>query len=107
MTIEIQKYREINKGVVKSAFSVKIVTWGLTINDCCLMEKGDKSWVSFPSRKYEADGETKYFPYVYFDKEINIKISNLIKEKVREEAQKAKAEAVEQTSSVDLTELPF
>ena len=79
MSIEIQRYRPINKGVVKCGFSVKLISWGLTINDCCLMEKGNQSWVSFPSRKYEANGQTKYAPYVFFEKEVLEKLSDAIK----------------------------
>jgi len=103
MSIEIERYREINKGVVKCGFNVKITAWGLTIRDCCLMEKGNQSWISFPSRKYEVDGETKYSDYVYFEKDIKERFSKLIKEKLAEVVQVEEAPP----SDIDLDNVPF
>jgi len=82
--IEVLNYRPINKGIVKCSFNLKIVPWGLTLRDCAFMEKENNSWISFPSRRYEENGETKYFSYVFFEKEVNERLNAAVKEKLRE-----------------------
>lgn len=84
MSIEIKNLRPVNKGVVKYSFTARIVKWGMDINDCALMEGPKGSWITFPQRKYEDDGKTKYHPYVYFDKEISERLTAAIKEALKE-----------------------
>jgi hypothetical protein len=82
MSIEILHLKTVDKGAVKYSFNVKITAWGMTIRDCCLMEKNDQSWISFPCRKYEKDGETKYADYIFFDKEVKARLVSAIKEEL-------------------------
>lgn len=42
-------------------------------------EKGDSSWISFPSREYEKDGKKHFWPY-FKQKEIEEDIRDLIRE---------------------------
>ncbi len=66
--IEITNYKAINKGTLVGSFSVRIVGWGMYINDMNLFQKEGKRWVTMPSRMYEKDGTKKYFPYCGFEK---------------------------------------
>ncbi len=56
----------------------------MSISDCALMQTETHSWISFPSRKYEIEGETKYWEYVHFEKEIKQRLVDAIKEKLHE-----------------------
>jgi len=43
------------------------VRTGLVIRDCCLHQKGDRFWISFPARRYEDQGgKTLWSPVVEF-----------------------------------------
>lgn len=69
--MEILKYVENKKGgAIAGFFSVKIPEIGMTINDCRLIKRNDgRMFIGFPSYKYEKDGEAKYSPYVFLDKD--------------------------------------
>jgi hypothetical protein len=65
---EITHYKPINKGSLQGTFNLKVLKWGnFIIRDMSYFVKGEKKWVSFPSRIYQKDGETKYFPYMAFE----------------------------------------
>lgn len=58
-----------NKGNLLAYVNFYIPTWDLFLNDCKLMRAKDgERFIGFPSRSYEHNGETKYFPYVCFGK---------------------------------------
>lgn len=80
--MEIQNVKEINKGAVVLSFSVYFREMGMTINDCLFMRSKGKTWVTMPSRKYEKDNETKYYPYVFWDKDKKEKLDRAIMEKL-------------------------
>lgn len=61
--IEITNYKAINKGALVGSFAVKMPTWNFFINDINLFQKEGRRWISMPSRSYEKDGQTKYFPF--------------------------------------------
>lgn len=71
--IEITHYKSINKNSLIATFSVKMQKWGnFQIRDCTLFQKGSQRWMSYPSRKYNADGKDKYFAFCGFeDRETN------------------------------------
>ena len=62
--ISISNYKEINKGSMVATFDATIVKWEMTIRSMTLFEKDGKSWVYFPSRIYEEDGQKKYYSLV-------------------------------------------
>jgi hypothetical protein len=66
--MEIRNYKFVGRGCVVAKFDMHIAEWGgLTINDCTVFQKGDKKWISFPSREYMNNGEKKYFQLIRFD----------------------------------------
>jgi len=91
--ILIQDWREVDKGALKAGFSAYIENWKLYIRDMAYFEKDGKRWVNMPSRKYEADGETKYFNYVRFEKEVqerfNQAVLDAIGDQIKKEPQQA------------------
>jgi hypothetical protein len=52
-------FRVYQKGTLQGFFSL-LLDSGLEIQGCTLHEKDGKSWVSFPARQYEENGETKW-----------------------------------------------
>jgi len=70
--MEVTRYRSMEgDGPVVAFFSLRIPQWGMTLNDCRLIRcKNGGFFVGMASKKYEDNGETKYSPYVWFDKEV-------------------------------------
>lgn len=71
--MDVVRYTQVNGDGPTVAFvSLKIPQWGVTFNDCRVIRgKEGQFFIGFPSRKYEVEGETKYSPYVWFDKEVS------------------------------------
>lgn len=66
--MQILNYKPINKGVLVANFDLKVKKFGdLIIRKCVLFQKGSNRWFSFPTDRVEKDGETKYYPYIYFE----------------------------------------
>lgn len=65
--IEITSVNPINKGDILASVSVYIKPWKMKIHEIMVFQKGVNRWVSLPSRKYEANGETKYIKQLEFD----------------------------------------
>ncbi len=66
--MEILNLKEVNKGALVCFFGIKLPKWGnFIINDCAYMSKDGKRWISFPQKKVEVNGETKYYPYNKFE----------------------------------------
>lgn len=81
MEIEVIKYRPIDKGFLKGFISIYIPKWDFEIHSLQLFEKSGRRWLSFPSRSYEDQGETKYFPFMRFkSKEITEKFNQKVLE---------------------------
>jgi hypothetical protein len=58
--MEIINYRRIDKGCVKSSFTVCIPQWGDQEIDATLFEKEDgRGWVNFAAQQYVAKDGTK------------------------------------------------
>lgn len=85
MTIEVTKYKAVDKGAVMASIDIYIQAWDLEIRDIVLFRKDARKWVSMPSRMYEKDGEKKYFQYVRFrDKEKSDKFNHAVMKAVDE-----------------------
>jgi hypothetical protein len=52
-------FRSYQKGTLQGFFSL-LLDSGLQIEGMTLHEKDGKSWVGFPARQYEENGETKW-----------------------------------------------
>lgn len=65
--IEVISVNPINKGEMLASVSVHIKPWKMKIHEIMVMQKGLNKWVNLPSRKYEANGETKYSKLLEFD----------------------------------------
>ena len=61
--MEIKNYREINKGCLKSAFTVCIPEWGGQEVDGTYFEKDNGSfWVNYAAKEYTTkDGQKKSY----------------------------------------------
>lgn len=71
--MEVINFRPHDKGALKGFFDLKMEGWGnLIIRGMQLFQKGDRSWVNFPSKEIEKDGEKQWFALLRFeDKEID------------------------------------
>ena len=65
--IDITNINVLNKGNILATCTVHIRPWKLKINEVIVFQKGQNRWISLPSRKFDKDGETKYFPLMEFD----------------------------------------
>ena len=103
VSMEINNYKEINKGCLVASFNVLIPQWGLTLREYTLFEKDGKRWVSMPARQYkDAEGKNKNFPLVEFDKDKRARSETACLEK------KSQLQPVPSTTeSDDSTQLPF
>ena len=71
--MEVLRYQSANSdsGSLVAWVDFRIPNWGLNLFDCRLMRgRNGGFFIAFPSKKYEKDGETKYAPYFWFDKEV-------------------------------------
>ena len=58
MDVKIMKYHEYKKNTLCGFCEIAIN--GLKIKDCTHHRKNDGEWISFPSKSYEVDGQTKW-----------------------------------------------
>lgn len=106
--MEIEEYKEINRGALVSSFNIIIKEWGMTIRNCTWFEKDNHSWLSFPSRSYDdpETGKKKYFSFILFEEKVKVKFESA----VREELKKFKKQEVPQEEVCDFfeqEEVPF
>jgi len=82
--MEVTRYKSMeNDGPVVAFFSLKIPKWGMTLNDCRLIRtKNGGFFVGFPSKKYEDNGETKYSPYIWLEKDVSERFQTAAKEAI-------------------------
>jgi len=100
--MEIQNFKQINKGCLLAKFDIMVPQWNMTIKDCALFEKGGKKWITLPSKQYEgADGQKKHFELVRFPKEVKERFQNKCIEKLKPML------SVPQEPSLDTEEIPF
>jgi hypothetical protein len=66
--MNIIDYKPVGKGYLQGTFNLKIEKWGNCImRDLCFFQKGDRKWITLPSRQYEENGEKKFFPLITFE----------------------------------------
>lgn len=66
--MKIIQYKPVDKGATKGYITLFVPKWELTIYNITLYEKDGKMWISFPSKSYEKDGQTKWFSFMRFEK---------------------------------------
>jgi len=69
--MQVTHYKESQgEGPVIAYVDFHIQQWNLHLAQCRLIKnnQGGK-FIGYPSKKYEFDGETKYAPFFWFDKE--------------------------------------
>lgn len=104
--MKITNYREINSGLMIAGFDVLIDEWGVTFKKCTLFRSNDKEWISFPSNKFvDNEGNTKYYPYIYMEKERKQRFDN----KVIEMLNKGEYEKIKKSEQLEMpiTLAPF
>ncbi len=68
--MEVTHY-EVSKGegAIIAFVNFKIHEWGLNLDDCRFIKtKNGGSFIGFPSKRCESQGEVKYSPYFWFEK---------------------------------------
>lgn len=66
-----------------------LVDYGIVVKGIQIKKTNDETWLKFPSKEYEKDGEKKYFRYFYFpnredNEEFTQHALSAIREKMRE-----------------------
>lgn len=83
MTVDCIDVKRVNHPSLKAIARIKIQEWGIIINDVKLLNKGDRYWVSFPSKQYEKDGKKQFWPYIQIpDKNLENKLQEDIKKAI-------------------------
>jgi hypothetical protein len=61
------RFRPYQKNTLVGFADLHLVRTGIIIRDCCLHEKNDKRWISFPARSYQDKyGHTLWSPVIEF-----------------------------------------
>lgn len=79
LKVEINQYREINKGSLKASFSFVLKPDDQEIRDCAYFVQGENRWINFPQKeiKYSDGRKTTYMPLIkYLNKEKEDQIKN-------------------------------
>lgn len=66
--MKILSYKPLDKGFLRGHCTVETPS-GLQIREIAIFDKNGHRWIAFPSRKYEDQGQTKYYPYLYLEAE--------------------------------------
>lgn len=66
--MKIITYKTVDKGATKGYITLFVPKWELTIYNITHYAKDGKEWISFPSKSYEKDGQTKWFAFMRFEK---------------------------------------
>jgi len=82
--LKLLNFKEVNKGAVLYKFDLTIDSWCLTIKECQLIKTAETSFVSFPSRMYEVEGQKKFMNYVFMEKEKKAKLDHEVKLLIKE-----------------------
>ncbi len=66
--MEIKNYHPMDSGALRGIFDLTIPKWAnVTIKGMKIFQKGNQRWTAFPSDRVEKDGETKYYPRLFFE----------------------------------------
>lgn len=99
--VKIKNLRRKDKGVLVASFDVEMPERKIQIRDCTFFSNHNGDWINFPSRRYEQDGQTKYFSYVLFTDEDWAAVSRNIAEHVRKELDGSRADQQNMELNVD------
>jgi len=106
--MKILNFKLLEKGVLKAKFDLELSS-GLIIRDMTWFAQAAAEWLSFPSRPYESEGKTKYFPFIHFVDE-NKKL-NFLKQAMESAKEHFKNHVPSQNMTIDNTpkqeEMPF
>ncbi len=103
--MKILSYKPIGKGFLQGTCSVETPS-GLQIREIAVFQKGTSQWIAFPSKKYEADGKEKFFPYLFLEAEKMKKFQNRILDALRDWIRDNPILAPTEAKQIE-TELPF
>lgn len=83
--MELKNYREINKGCLKSAFTVVIPEWGEQEIEALYFEKSDGSgWVNYAPKEYVTQaGQKKSYNMVRWNAKATEALNKAIREKIK------------------------
>lgn len=66
-TVTCVEFRAFDKNTLKGFATLHVAPPGLSIDGCTAHTKGDKRWISLPSRQYaDADGVVCWSPFLSF-----------------------------------------
>jgi hypothetical protein len=104
--MEIKNFKPIDKGMLKSVFTVSIPEWGNIEIDCAYFEKGNGSyWINYAVKEYvNKEGKKKSFNQVRWPQAVVDRLSKAIREKVKEEEVKTGFVPIEPSNE---EEVPF
>lgn len=106
--MEIIDFKSINKGSVIAKFTLKIHKWGdFLIKEMAYFKKDTSSWIQFPTRQYEKDGQKKYFHLCGFSdpemlKSFQGKVIELLEKYIQEHPEKTG-----EPPKMEIGEIPF
>lgn len=102
--MKIINYRDINKGCLKSAFTVVIPEWGGQEIDAAFFEKeGGNYWVNYAAKEYTKEGKTKSYNMTRWPAETQKRLNSAIRDKIK----KGEVERKQTEPSHDESNLPF
>lgn len=82
--MQIKNYREINKGCLKSAFTILIAEWGgLEVDGAYFEKEGGNYWINFAAKEYEKDGKKKSYNQARWPAETQKRLNSAIREKIK------------------------
>lgn len=85
ITVEVVKFRPIDKGALQGFFDLVINPMGMKVMDCTYFVKGDNKWFNFPRKEVKKkDGEVDFWPIISFStKEMHTKITEMVLEEIK------------------------
>ena len=83
--MQITNYREINKGCLKSAFTVTIPEWGGMETDAAYFEKENGSfWINYAAKEYtNREGQKKSYNQTRWPQATLERLNKAIREKIK------------------------
>ncbi|HUD01522.1 MAG TPA: hypothetical protein VMR37_04295 [Rhabdochlamydiaceae bacterium] len=79
--IECIEMRGIKSEFLKAIATVRIPSMGIICRDVKLFKKGERYWVSLPTKEYEKEGKKHYYQFMQFiEKEKGEKLLEEIKD---------------------------
>ena len=83
--LKLLQFKEVGKGNVLYQFDLESDQTGLVIKECKLINWNGTTFVSFPGRQYEKDGQKKTFSYIFMPKDKKDKLDELVKKLIDEQ----------------------